>query len=130
MPQPDGTRVPDEDRFSQADHGLDLAANQLFGLAGALLKSHDTELIPVVGLIQEITDALPGILAEDSPAKIAALVDRYNAVFGDNSSGKTLNLRVHLDEMPTLAGAPQLADLLLPDLQVPDLQLPTLEMPR
>ena len=119
VPQADGTRVPDEDRFSQADHGLDLAANQLFGLAGALLKSHDAELVPVVGLIQEITDALPGLLAADSPAKIAALVDRYDSVFTDNGSGKTLNLDVRLDTMPSIAGALQGINPLLPTLEMP-----------
>ncbi|MBJ8345176.1 Mce family protein [Antrihabitans sp. YC2-6] len=124
LPQPDGTYVVDDYRMAQADGGLYLAANNLFGSAGKLLKSHDSELLPVTGIVQALSDAMPGLLAGGAvPAKVSTLVDRYDGIFS-GSTTKTLNLRLVLDDVPGRPAIPGLPGL--PGLP----QLPSLEAPR
>lgn len=101
---PDGSRRVDDWHMDQADGGLYLAANNLFGAAGHLLASHKNELTPDVQLVQALTDAVPHLLDGGAALpKISGLVDRYNRAFSGAGPGRTLNLRLDLDEFPALA---------------------------
>ncbi|MFE2996953.1 Mce family protein [Nocardia sp. NPDC059246] len=122
---PDGSFHVDDEAMDQADQGLYLAANNLFGSAGRLLASHQTELTPVTQLVQALTDTVPQLLDGGAAlGKLSTLVDRYNGVFSGPDGAKTLNLRLVLDNLPMLA-----APLALTGLpQAP--QAPQSEVPR
>ncbi|MVU80779.1 Mce family protein [Nocardia sp. ET3-3] len=102
--RPDGSWGVDDEMMKRSGEGLDQAANSLFGKAGHLLASHGTELPPVTALVQAMTDALPHLLDGGAAVgKLGMLADRYNSAFSGTDDGKTLNLRVILDELPALA---------------------------
>jgi len=102
--KPDGSVGVDDAFMDYSDAGLGLAANSLFGKAGSLLASHGTELTPVTLLVKALTDAMPQMLdGGAAPAKLRELVDRYNAAFTGPADGKTLNLRIVLDDLPMIA---------------------------
>ncbi|MVU80730.1 Mce family protein [Nocardia sp. ET3-3] len=102
--RPDGSIGVDDTFMDETGEGLNLAANDLFGSAGALLKSHGTELTPVTQLVQAMSDALPALTAGGAATgKLSALIDRYNNAFHGPDNAKTLNLRIVLDDLPMLA---------------------------
>ncbi|WP_174187460.1 Mce family protein [Nocardia barduliensis] len=105
--RPDGSIGVDDAFMDYSDAGLGLAANSLFGKAGALLASHGTELTPVTLLVKALTDALPHMLdGGAAPAKLRELIDRYDAAFTGPDGAKTLNLRLVLDGLPVIAAPP------------------------
>jgi hypothetical protein len=91
--------------FADINQGLDLAANQLFGLAGHLLASHPLDLSPDTAMVQALAEALPHMLdGTATPQKLSTLVDRYNHAFSTAPNGsKTVNLRIVVDDLPGLA---------------------------
>ena len=102
--KPDGSVGVDDAFMDYSDAGLGLAANSLFGKAGSLLASHGSELTPVTLLVEALTDAMPQVLdGGAAPAKLRQLIDRYNAAFTGPADGKTLNLRIVLDDLPMIA---------------------------
>ncbi|AHH19874.1 Mce family protein MceA [Nocardia nova SH22a] len=102
--RPDGTFGVDDAFMDKTDKGLGLAANSLFGKAGALLASHGAELTPVTQLVAAMTDSVPHILAGGAvPDKLMTLIDRYNAAFTGPDGRKTLNLRIVVDDLPMFA---------------------------
>ncbi|MFC8529236.1 hypothetical protein [Nocardia sp. NPDC057227] len=113
--RPDGSIGVDDAFIDYTDGGLALAANSLFGKAGALLASHGTEITPVTLLVKALTDALPQMLdGGAAPAKLRALIDRYDAAFTGPDGSKTLNLRLVLDDLPMLAAPMALTGVTAP----------------
>ncbi|MGW5113465.1 MlaD family protein [Nocardia sp. NPDC004123] len=101
---PDGSLGTNDPLLDHASAGLGLASGSLFGAAGKLLASHGDELTPVVKAVQEITDTIPGVLANGSLAgKLQTLVDQYDRAFSGAGATRTLQLRVVLDRLPALA---------------------------
>lgn len=101
---PDGSLGLNESVTAQADAGLSLADCCLFGAAGALLKSHDSELTPVVGAVQLLTDTIPRILAGGALSqRLQTLVAQYEQAMPAAGDGRTVNVRIQLDRLPALA---------------------------
>ncbi|WP_099250011.1 MlaD family protein [Mycobacterium sp. shizuoka-1] len=80
---------------------LDLVANSFFGAIGKLLSSHPGDLLPAVGLVKTITDAVPGLVA---PAGIAdtmvELRTRFEKLYGGTAEQRALQVHVVLDNLP------------------------------
>ncbi|MBH0781025.1 MlaD family protein [Nocardia bovistercoris] len=111
----DGSRGVDDAFMDYSAAGLGLAANSLFGKAGTLLASHGAELTPSTLLVKALIDALPHMLdGGAAPAKLRELIDRYTAVLSASGPGKTLGLRIVLDELPMVA-APLAVTGVVPD---------------
>lgn len=102
--RPDGSTGVDDAFMSETDQALTLAASDLFGLAGSLLASHDSELTPVTASVNEVVAPLPGLLGNGRMGELNAAVDRIESSFSGTPEQKTLQLRVVLDGVPALAG--------------------------
>lgn len=101
---PDGTVGVIDSLMKVTDEGLALAAGKLFGQAGALLASHDSELTPVTQIVAQLSGTLPAMLDGPNPLEnVRSVLDRYEAAFTDNGQGKTLNLHIVLDDFPALS---------------------------
>ena len=102
--RPDGSFGVNDLMMDRGGAGLDLASKKLFGSAGILLASHATELTPLTEIARAFATALPNLLDNGTAlGKLASLIDRYNNVFTTNGDKKVLNLRVALDDLPSLA---------------------------
>ncbi|WP_258196538.1 MlaD family protein [Nocardia farcinica] len=102
--RPDGSLGVDDAFMTETDQALELAASDLFGLAGSLLASHDAELIPLVGAVDEVVAPLPGLLGDGRMAELNTAIDRLESAFAGTPEQRTLRLRVVLDDVPGLAG--------------------------
>lgn len=102
---PDGSRGVNEGFHTLTDDSLTVAANDLFGKAGALLASHGTELTPLVTIIKYLTDPLPAAIGGGATvAKARAALAGLESSFTGTDQQKTLQLRIVLDSMPAMAG--------------------------
>jgi hypothetical protein len=102
--RPDGSVGVDDPFMDETDQGLTLAAGKLFGQAGALLKSHGSELTPLTQIVEQLAATLPVVLdGSTRSAEISTILERYGAAFTDNGDGKTLHLRLVLDDLPALS---------------------------
>ncbi|NMN96692.1 Mce family protein [Antrihabitans stalactiti] len=98
---PDGSLGVDDAFMTETNQAMVLASGDLFGAAGTLLASHGAELTPVTGIVQAMTDVVPGLLGgTDGISTLTALVDRYQRAFTVTPDGATANLRIIVDEMP------------------------------
>ncbi|MFZ2178007.1 MAG: Mce family protein [Rhodococcus sp. (in: high G+C Gram-positive bacteria)] len=98
---PDGSIGVDDAVFDEADAGLTLAANQLFGQAGALLASHGAELTPLISAVVEASDVIPHLVNEGmNPAAVRDIVRRLDSAFVETEDGQRLRLRVLVDGLP------------------------------
>lgn len=101
---PDGSFGVDDKQMDNADKGLDLTANGLFGAIGRLLASHDREVTPVTQIVAALSDLVPNMLdGGNAASKLSALVDRYSGAFSGPANQKTLNLKIVLDDLPAFA---------------------------
>lgn len=102
--QPDGSYGVNDSFMDETDEAMNIMSVDVFGGAGKLLSSHGAELTPVTGIVQALSDGLPGLLAGGATTqKLQTLVDRYNAAFSGSGDTKTLNLRIVLDDLPGMA---------------------------
>ena len=102
--RPDGSVGVDDPFMDETDAGLTLAAGQLFGQAGQLLKSHGDELTPVTGVVAELAGVIPHLHGGGMrPERLREALGRLDSVFEDSGDGQRLNLRIVLDDMPALA---------------------------
>ncbi|MBO0852603.1 MAG: Mce family protein [Nocardia sp.] len=100
---PDGTWGRDDAFWSDLNAAMDAGMNGLFGAAGSLLKTHDTQLTPATHLPAAIFGAMPTLMANgQGPSKVSALVDRYSTVFTGPDHGKTLNMKLIVDTLPAV----------------------------
>ncbi|QZT58611.1 MlaD family protein [Mycolicibacterium austroafricanum] len=80
---------------------LDLIATQLFGSIGKLLSSHTGDLLPAVGLVQTISDTVPGLVA---PAGIGdtmvELRTRFEKLYAGSPEQRALQVHILLDNLP------------------------------
>lgn len=103
---PDGGIGVDDAFMDKTDDGLTLASGELFGLAGALLKSKGPELTPLTHVIAEAVDVIPHLILNGvGPAAVESLVDRYTSVFDERDGKPVLKLRVVLGQLPALASS-------------------------
>ncbi|PND53253.1 MULTISPECIES: hypothetical protein [Rhodococcus] len=101
---PDGSIGVDDAVFDESNAGLTLAANQLFGQAGALLASHGEELTPLTQIVVEVSDVFPHLVNGGlTPEQAREIVGRFDSAFVDTPDGQRLRLRVVLDGFPALA---------------------------
>lgn len=101
---PDGSIGVDDAVFDEADAGLTLAANQLFGQAGALLASHGEELTPLIESVVVASDVFPHLVNGGmTPAAAQDVVRRLDSAFVDTPDGQRLRLRVLVDALPALS---------------------------
>ncbi len=98
---PDGSVGVDDAVFDEANAGLTLAANQLFGQAGALLASHGEELTPLILSVAEASDVFPHLVNGGmTPAAVQDVVRRLDSAFVETPDGQRLRLRVLVDALP------------------------------
>lgn len=110
----DGTVGVNDSFMDETDQGLTLAAGKLFGQAGALLKSHGTELTPLTQIVAQIAGTLPVVLEGGTTAEdLRTILDRYDSAFTDTGDGRTLKLRIVLDNLPSLATPLEISKLTL-----------------
>jgi phospholipid/cholesterol/gamma-HCH transport system substrate-binding protein len=80
---------------------LDLIANSFFGALGKLLSSHTSDLLPVVNVIQTLTDTVPGLV---TPAGIdntlVELRTRFEKLYGGSPEQRALQVHIVLDQIP------------------------------
>ncbi|QHG85542.1 Mce family protein (plasmid) [Rhodococcus rhodochrous] len=98
---PDGSIGVDDAFLEETNRGLVLASSQLFGQAGTLLASHETELLPLISTVQAMSDLFPHMsnLAAD-PSVVQQLRTELESAFVDTDNGRQLRLRVVLDDLP------------------------------
>lgn len=97
----DGSIGVDDAVFEEADAGLTLAANQLFGQAGALLASHGDEVTPLVTSVAVASDVFPHLVNGGmTPEAGRNIVRRLDSAFVDTADGQRLRLRVLVDVLP------------------------------
>jgi ABC-type transporter Mla subunit MlaD len=102
---PDGSRGVDDAFHKETDAALEIASSDLFGKAGALLASHDSELTPLTTLLEKMADPLPGVIGGGvTMDKTVALIDGLESAFVGTKDQQTLQLRIVLDSMPAVAG--------------------------
>lgn len=83
---------------------IDYTATDLFGALGKLLSSHSTDLAPLTGMIQVLTDIAPGIIPSDGIADTAReLRTRLEKLFAGPPDRRSVNVRVILDNLPGVA---------------------------
>ncbi len=102
--RPDGSTGVDDAFMTETDQALELAASDLFGLAGSLLASHDAELTPLVSAADEVVAPLPGLLGDGRLGELNTVIDRLESAFTGTAEQRTLQLRLVLDDVPALAG--------------------------
>jgi ABC-type transporter Mla subunit MlaD len=103
--RPDGSIGVDDAFMDETDQALQLAASDLFGKAGALLASHDSELVPLTQLVKSLTDPLPAIIGSGATIdKLIAAVAQVESSFTGTPDQKTLQLRIVMDDLPGVAG--------------------------
>ncbi|MBA4024258.1 MAG: intermembrane transport protein PqiB [Gordonia sp.] len=103
--RPDGSIGVDDAFMDETDQALELAASDLFGKAGALLASHDSELTPLTQLLKSLSDPLPAIIGSGATIdKLITAVTQVESAFTGTQEQKTLQLRIVLDDLPGLAG--------------------------
>jgi hypothetical protein len=106
LPGQDLVAVPGQPHTEQfwqtrSKASLDLIANSFFGALGKLLSSHTSDLLPVVNLIQTLTDTVPGLV---TPAGIGnTLVElrtRFEKLYGGSPEQRALQVHIVLDQIP------------------------------
>ncbi|WP_072815997.1 Mce family protein [Rhodococcus zopfii] len=98
----DGSIGVDDAVFDEANAGLTLAANQLFGQAGALLASHGEELTPLIESVVVASDVFPHLVNGGmTPSAARDIVRRLDSTFVDTPDGQRLRLRVLVDGFPS-----------------------------
>lgn len=103
---PDGGVGVDDAFMDKTDAGLTLASGELFGLAGALLKSKGPELTPLTSVVAEAVDVIPHLILNGvGPAAIESLVGEYTKVFDERNGAPVLKLRVVLGQLPAMASS-------------------------
>ncbi|TSD45764.1 Mce family protein [Rhodococcus sp. KBS0724] len=102
--RPDGSIGVHDPLLDEADQGLALAATKLFGQAGALLASHGDELTPVTQVVATIADMIPHLREDGAqPERLREAIESLDNAFSDTDTGKRLDLRIVLDDIPSLA---------------------------
>lgn len=86
---------------NRAKATLDLLANSFFGAVGKLLASHPGDLLPVVNVIQTLTDVVPGLVTpvgiNDSMVELRS---RFEKLYAGSPEQRALQVHVVLDQIP------------------------------
>jgi hypothetical protein len=82
---------------------LDLASSGLFAAVGRLEVSHVDDLLPLIGGIKSITDAVPPLIRpEKFAANLVELRKRLETLYGGNGEQRALQVRILLDSLPAV----------------------------
>lgn len=86
---------------------LQAIAESFFAMVGELLGGKQTELEPLVQMLEDTASVLPatagGLL---TPVTLRSLVERLNGAFGPGTGGgRKLKVKVNLDVLPVLQSA-------------------------
>lgn len=80
---------------------LDLVSNSFFGAVGRLLSSHPSDLLPVVNVLQSLTDTVPGLV---TPVGIndmlVQLRSRFEKLYAGSPEQRALQVHLVLDQIP------------------------------
>lgn len=107
------TVSPEENNFI-VKLTIDYASEKVFGAAGHLLGSHSTDLAPVTGMIQTLTDVTPGLVPPIAIGDTALeLRSRLERMFSGTPDRRAIPVRVVLDSLPGVA-APLAAQGVVP----------------
>ncbi|NMO03742.1 mammalian cell entry protein [Gordonia sp. TBRC 11910] len=105
-PGPDGARKADDPLLAETNRALELASSKLFGAAGALLKSHDSDLSVLTTMLKYLLDPLPRAIGGGQLAtKTLVVVDGLESSFTGTPEQKTLQLRILLGQLPAVSSS-------------------------
>ena len=80
---------------------LDLLANSLFGAIGKVLSSHPGDLLPVVNVVQSLSDTVPGLVTpvgiNDSMVELRS---RFEKLYGGTPEQRALQVHIVLNQIP------------------------------
>lgn len=101
----DGSLTPDEDYFTYMEDGLKVAGTNLFGQAGALLKSHSTELPALTQVLTYLLEQVPSMVGgPQTMDQILTAIDQSKSAFTGPPGQQTLRIRLALNSLPSMAG--------------------------
>lgn len=107
----DGSFGTDLELMDMTNRGLDLSSSQLFTLAGRLLASHQSELLPLTQILTEASDLVPHFLVDGvSPSRLSTVIEQYESAFASNGSQKVLNVDIVMNSFPFLAAPLSMTD--------------------
>ena len=105
LPQ-DMVAVPDQPHTAEfwqtrSKATLDLIANSFFGSLGKLLSSHTSDLLPVVNVIQTLTDTVPGLITPTGLADtMVELRTRFEKLYSGSPEQRALQVHIVLEQIP------------------------------
>jgi hypothetical protein len=80
---------------------LDLLANSFFGAVGKLLNSHPSELLPVVNMVQSLTDTVPGLITPVGlNDMLVELRTRFEKLYSGSPEQRAMQVHIVLDQIP------------------------------
>lgn len=101
----DGSLTPDEDYFTYMEDGLKVAGTNLFGQAGALLKSHSTELPALTQVLTYLLEPVPSMVGgPQTMDQILTAIDQSKSAFTGPPGQQTLRIRLALNSLPRWPG--------------------------
>ncbi|UKO91113.1 mammalian cell entry protein [Gordonia amicalis] len=100
---PEYVTKADDVLLGKTDRGLQLAADRLFGAAGSLLSSHDSELDVLTTMLKYMFDPLPTALGGgDVVDDTVTITRRLESAFTGTPDQKTLQLQIVLGQLPAV----------------------------
>ncbi|MUL82312.1 MULTISPECIES: MlaD family protein [unclassified Mycolicibacterium] len=80
---------------------LHLAAGAFFGALGKLLSSHPGDLLPMVNMLQSVTDTVPGLITPVGlNDTLVELRTRFEKLYSGSPEQRALQVRIVLDQIP------------------------------
>jgi hypothetical protein len=106
LPGQDGVAIPGDpvtDKYwsQRAVPTLEVVANSFFGAVGRVLSSHSADLLPVVNVLQTLTDTVPGLVTPVGLGDmLAELRTRFEKLYGGSPEQRALQVHIVLDQIP------------------------------
>jgi hypothetical protein len=80
---------------------LDVLANSFFGAIGKVVSSHPGDLLPVVNVIQTLSDTVPGLVRPVGlNDMLVELRTRFEKLYGGSPEQRALQVHIVLDQIP------------------------------
>lgn len=99
-----GSDIPEEFWRTRAIPTLDYVSASFFAAIGKLESSHTEDLLPAVGLVQTLTDVIPGLVTpENVGSSLVELRTRLEKLYAGSPDQRALQVHIVLDNLPGVA---------------------------